>query len=335
MMRIVLAYSGELDTSIAIPWLAETYGAEVIAVTIDLGQGKDLEEVRDRALGSGALRAHVLDVRDEFARDFIVRALKAGVLCRDGAPMTAALGWPLIAQTLVTIAHIEDATAVAHGDSNARQTPLDAAILALDPALKVIAPAREWAMTAEQQLDYARQRGLTRPTIGGDGLVTLKGASAPDEPAFVDIVFERGTPVAINGVAMPPIDLIGSFDIIAGVHGTARVEKVDPAALVALHTAHQELHKATVDADSKRASKAAKLGDQYLEIIRTGVWRSPARQALDVEIDALESRVNGTVRLELLKGRATLVACHPQAGVGTVIPLARATTNHEPRTTND
>ncbi|HEY1910307.1 MAG TPA: argininosuccinate synthase domain-containing protein [Vicinamibacterales bacterium] len=325
MMRIVLAYSGELDTSIAIPWLAETYGAEVIAVTIDLGQGKDLEAVRDRALGSGALRAHVLDLRDEFARDFIVRALKAGVLCREGAPLTAALSWPLIAQTLVTIAHIEDATAVAHGDSNVHQTPLDAAILALDPALKVIAPAREWAMTADQQLDYARQRGLTRPTIGGDGSVTLRGPAAPDEPAFADIVFDRGAPVAINGVAMPPLDLIGSFDIIAGVHGTARVEKMDPAALVALHTAHHELHKATVGADAKRASKAVRLGEQYLEIIRSGAWRSPARQALDVEIDALEARVNGTVRLELLKGRATLAACRPQAAGSAIIPLAKTT----------
>ena len=130
MTRIVLAYSGELDTSIAIPWLAETYGAEVIAVTIDLGQGKDLEAVRDRALGSGALRAHVLDLRDEFARDFIVRALKAGVLCRDGAPLTTALGWPLIAQTLVTIAHIEGRHRRAHGDSHAQQTALDTAIRA-------------------------------------------------------------------------------------------------------------------------------------------------------------------------------------------------------------
>jgi argininosuccinate synthase len=325
MTRIVLAYSGELDTSIAIPWLAETYGAEVIAVTIDLGQGKDLEAVRDRALGSGALRAHVLDLRDEFARDFIVRALKAGVLCRDGAPLTAALGWPLIAQTLVTIAHIEDAAVVAHGRSDVRQTPLDAAIRALDPALKIVAPAREWAMTDEQLLEYARQRGLTRPALGGDGLVTLKGAGAPDEPAFVNIVFERGTPVVLNGVAMPPLDLIGSFDIIAGVHGSARVEKVDPAALVALYTAHRELHKATVGADAKRASKAAKLGEQYFDIIRTGAWQSPARPALDLEIDALEARVNGTVRLQLLKGQSTLVACHPQAAGAAMIPLAKAT----------
>jgi argininosuccinate synthase len=328
MTRIVLAYSGALDTTIAIPWLAEHYRAEIITVTIDLGQGRDLEEVRDRALGSGALRAHVLDLRDEFARDFIVRALQAGVLCQEGRPLTAALGRPLIAQTLVTIAHIEEAAAVAHGDRDASETSLDAAIGALDSILKIIAPAREWGMTLEQQHEYARQRGLTRPTLGGDGAVTSRAAGTPDEPAFVDIAFDRGAPVAINGVAMPPLDLIGSFDIIAGVHGTARVEKVDPAALIALHTAHQELNRATVGADTKRAKSYARLGEQYLDIIRTGAWRSPARQALDTEIDALEARVNGTVRLKLFKGDATIVECRPSKASRTVIPLKKTASTH-------
>src|SRR5580704_6047768 len=135
MTRIVLAYSGGPDTSAAIPWLAETYGADVITVTIDLGQGRDLEEVRDRALANGALRAHVLDVRYEFARDCIVRALKAGVLCEDGMPLASELGRPLVAQTLVTIAGIEQAGAVAHGARHAGVSPIETAVRALDPAI--------------------------------------------------------------------------------------------------------------------------------------------------------------------------------------------------------
>ena len=314
MTRIVLAYSGSLDTSIAIPWLAETYGAEIIAVTIDLGQGQDLEEIRDRALATGALRAHVLDVRDEFARDYIVRALKAGVLCHDGSPMTAALGRPLIAQTLVTIAHIEQTTTVAHGDRDSRVMPLDVAILALDPGLTVVAPAREWGMTRAQQLDYARQRSLTLPaSIAGDGgpAPPRAAAASPDEPAFVAISMERGVPIAINGVAMPPLDLIGSLDIIAGAHGVGRVENVELSTMLALHAAHQQLQQAAITGDAARFS--TRVAEEYLQIVRNGSWFAPLRPALDAYIDSIQERVSGVVRLKLFKGECAIVDCQVSA----------------------
>jgi argininosuccinate synthase len=313
MTRIVLAYSGSLDTSIAIPWLAETYGAEIIAVTIDLGQGQDLEEIRDRALATGALRAHVLDVRDELARDHIVRALKAGVLCHQGVSMASALGRPLIAQTLVTIARIEQATTVAHGDRDSRVMPLDIAILALDPALTVLSPAREWGMTRAQQFDYARQRSLTLPASIADGgsAAPRPAAASPDEPAFVDISIERGVPTAINGVAMAPLDLIGSLDIIAGAHGVGRVERVELSTMLALHTAHQQLQHAAITGDAARFS--TRVAEEYLRLVRNGAWFASLRPALDAYIDKIQEQVTGVVRLKLFRGECVIVDCQVSA----------------------
>jgi len=213
MTRIVLAYSGGLETSIAIPWLADRHAAEIIAVTMDLGQGKEvLEEIRDRALATGALRAHVVDVRDAFARDYIVRALKAGIL-GDLSPVAASLAHPLIAQKLVEIANIEQATIAAHGDPAGSASPLERTIRALDPTMTVLAPAGEWGMTLDQQLAYARERHVTLP-VEYSGLgdrasapraITLKSG----EPASVEIAFEHcgldAKRVALRG---PPRQLV-------------------------------------------------------------------------------------------------------------------------------
>src|SRR5436189_195059 len=190
MERIVLAYSGGLDTSVAIPWLAERYGAEIIAVTMDLGQGKELEDVRDRALATGAVRAHVLDVREEFARDYVLRALKAGAIYEDRYPMGTALGRPLIARKLVEIAAIEQATAIAHGCTGKGndQVRLDVAARALNPALTVVAPARDWGMTRPQEIEYARRHGA--PGVGRidmveNRLVGIKSREIYEAPAAV------------------------------------------------------------------------------------------------------------------------------------------------------
>ena len=167
MQKIVLAYSGSLGTSIAIPWLAEEYGAEVVTVTLDLGQGRELADVRARALALGAARAHVVDAREEFARAGVLAALQSGISCAR-AGLTAALALPLIAKHLVDIAHIEEAAIVAHGarssDDQARQ---DAAVRAIDPALTMVAPARLWKKTPRQLADEARQRGI--PGVSGRG----------------------------------------------------------------------------------------------------------------------------------------------------------------------
>jgi argininosuccinate synthase len=349
MERIVLAYSGGLDTSVAIPWLKEKYQAEIIAVTMDLGQGKELEEVRDRALATGAVRAHVLDVREEFARDFIVPALKADAVYEDRYPMATALGRPLIAQKLVEIAEIEQATAVAHGCTGKGndQVRLDVTTRALNPRLKVIAPARDWGMTRPQEIEYARARGMRVPAtvespystdsnLWGRSIecgvledpwqeppeeiyaLTKPPDDCPDEPAYVELAFEKGIPAAINGVQMPVVDLVASLGTIAGAHGVGRIDMVEnrlvgiksreiyeaPAA-VALHAAHKELQKLVTTRDLERLCRFVSL--QYADLIYNGLWFTPAREALDAFVDKVQERVTGAVRLKLFKGDCRIV----------------------------
>ena len=349
MERIVLAYSGGLDTSVAIPWMAEKYHAEVIAVTMDLGQGKELEQVRDRALATGAVRAHVLDLREEFARDYILPALKADAIYEDRYPMATSLGRPLIAQKLVEIAEIEKATAVAHGCTGKGndQVRLDVTTRALNPGLKVIAPARVWGMTRPDEIEYARQRGIPVPAtvespystdtnLWGRSIecgvledpwqeppediytLTRSPAECPDQPAYVEISFERGVPMAINGVAMPLLDLIASLGTIAGAHGVGRIDMVEnrlvgiksrevyeaPAAVV-LHAAHKELQKLVTMKDLDRLSRLVSL--QYADIVYNGLWFTATREALDAFVEKVQERVTGTVRLKLFKGDCRVV----------------------------
>jgi argininosuccinate synthase len=316
MTRIVLAYSGGLETSIAIPWLAERHGAEVIAVTIDLGQGKEvLEEIRDRALATGALRAHVVDARDAFAREFIVRALKAGILA-DLSPAAASLAHPLIARKVVEIANIEQATIVAHGDPAGLASPLDRTIRQIDPTMTVLAPAGEWAMTEGAQIDYAQQRHVMLPvSLSGlrDRASAPRAAGAlPDEPACVDIAIERGVPVGVNGVMMPLLDLIGSLAIIAGAHGVG--------SLPALQAAHDALEQAAVATPGQFSSP--RVAERYLRVLREGAWFAPARQALDADADAVQEHVSGVVRLKLFEGLCT-VGDVDVTSPGRTIALAR------------
>ncbi len=258
MQRIILAYSGGLDTSVAIPWLAEKFGAEVIALTLDLGQGQELSDVRERALAVGALRAHVIDAREEFARAYILPALQAGAIYEDRYPLTTALGRPLIARHLVQIARMEGATAIAHGctGKDNDQVGLDISVRALDGGLKVIAPARMWGMTRSDEIEYARARSIPVPvtmaspysidsnlwgrsiecgmledpwTEPPDDIFTLTRSpqDCPDQPAYVEIDFEAGVPVRANGIDMPLVELIESLETIAGSHGVGRIDMVE------------------------------------------------------------------------------------------------------------
>jgi argininosuccinate synthase len=298
--RVVLAHSGTVDTASVIPWLADTCGAEVIAVTIDLGQKKEwLEEVRDRALATGAVRAHVVDVRDEFAREYLARGLKAGLLGPDPASTAASLACPLIARTLVSIAGIEQARTVAHGDSH-DVAPLAATVHAIDAALALVAvPA---SMVAPHDA------APPTPRTGG---------ALPAEPAYVEIAMARGIPTGVNGVTMPWHDLVGSLDIIARAHG------VGPSPLVLLDVAHAALQNAMVSGDAERFG--VQIGAEYRRMLRDGSWFSPMRQALDAYVDTLQERVGGVVRLELLDGTCTVVDCQPSAiAVSAMIPLTKA-----------
>jgi argininosuccinate synthase len=302
MERIVLAFSGGLESTVAIPWLAERHGAEIVAVTIDLGQGRELEEVRDRALAAGAVRAHVLDAREEFARGYIVRALKADAAPGD-VPLGAALGAPLIVQIAVQIAGIEHATAIAHG---AKGTAMDAAARLLHPTLRVLAPAREWAMTEAQQAAYIRARQIPfQPPSPPE--VTGRDGGGP-EPAAVDVAFERGVPTGINGVHMPILDLFDSLGTIAAAHGVGRPRGRDlreaPAAVV-LYAAHRALRTSVASDDLNRLCGV--ISGEYADLIRRGLWFTPAREALDAFVNSANERVTGMVRLRLFEGRCEIL----------------------------
>jgi argininosuccinate synthase len=349
MTRIVLAYAGGLDTSVAVPWLAERYGAEVVCLTLDLGQGKDLQTVRERALSAGALRAHVLDVREEFAQEYILPALQADAVYEGRYPLATALGRPLIAKKLVEIARIEGATAIAHGCTGKGndQVRIEVSARALMPGLRVIAPAREEAMSREAKIEFARQRGVPAPAdtpspyaidanLWGRSVqrgiledtwveppaevfsLTKDPAQCPDEPAYLELEFERGVPVAVNGVAMPFMDIIASVGTIAGDHGVGRIDMIEnrlvgiktrevyeaPAAVV-LHLAHADLEGFVSPRDLQRVKQ--EMAARYADMVYDGAWYSPVREAMDAFVAKVQDRVTGALRVKLFKGSAQVV----------------------------
>jgi argininosuccinate synthase len=351
LRRIVLAYTGSATTTVAIRWLADRYGAEVVTLTLDLGQGAGLETVRDRALAAGARRAHVVDAREEFARDFIVPALCAGAVRGDGDPLLTALSRPVIARHLVEVATIEDADALAHGCSghepDARR--FETLLHALRPALTVLAPARDWRLTPVELARRARQYGLavsapgacdvhhnlwgrtaepgpaavndTAAAAAGDRevyVLTRSPSAAPDLPANVEVSFQEGVPVAVNGVALPLVELISSVQTIAGTHGVGRIAAspapdgarpltIEAPAATVLHEAHRALQRSVVPpdlADSAREREAT-----YVDLVATGGWFSAEREAGDAFVARVQKHVTGTARLKLFKGRSEVVEC--------------------------
>ena len=349
MERIVLAYSGGLDTSVAIPWLTETLGAEVIAVTLDLGQGSELNQVRERALAAGAVRAHVLDVCDTFARGFVLPALQAGALYESQYPLAAALARPLMAQTLVDLAAMEGATAIAHGSTGKGngQARLDLAVRALNPSLRILAPARQWNMTRAQAIAYAAARGIpvaptlehpysTDANLWGRSVscgvledpwaeppadvfkLTRPVEHGPGDPAYVELTFEAGVPVALNGVPMPLVELLATVATIAGHHGVGRIDMVEnrllgiksreiheaPAAVV-LHAAHRDLQAFVTTRELDRIARH--LGAAYGDLVYNGLWFTDARRAMDAFVAAVQQRVTGDVRVKLFRGDCQVV----------------------------
>ena len=349
MERIVLAYSGGLDTSVAIPWLAEQYDAEVVAVTMDLGQGKALEDVRDRALAAGAVRAHVLDVREEFAQSYVLPALKADAIYLDRYPMGTALCRPLIARKLVEIAAIEQATAIAHGctGNGNDQVRIDVAARAINPAITVIAPVRDWGMTRSEEIEYARTRGIPVPAtvdspystdanLWGRSIecgvledpwteppeeiytLTRRAVECPDEAASVELTFERGVPTAINGVAMSFVELIASLGTISGAHGVGRIDMVENQLVGIKSRQIYEAPAATVlHMAHKELQRVVSTTDadrfsrsvsfQYADIVYNGLWFTPLREALDAYVANVQERVSGVIRLTLFKGDCRVV----------------------------
>ena len=349
MDRIVLAYSGGLDTSVAIPWLAEKYRAEIVAVTMDLGQGRELDDVRERALAIGAVRAHVIDLREEFARDFILPALQAGAIYEGRYPLATALGRPLISKHLVEIARIEGATAIAHGCTGKGndQVRMDVSARALDPSIKVIAPARVWGLTRPQEIEYARQRGIPVPAtvespystdtnLWGRSIecgvledpwheppdeiysLTKSPADTPDTPAYVELEFEQGVPVKISGVQMSLVELISSLETIAGAHGVGRIDMVENR-LVGIKS--REIYEAPAAVALHTAHKelqklvtprdlerlTSELGVRYADLVYNGLWYTPTREAIDALVKKVQEKVTGRVRLKFFKGDCRVV----------------------------
>jgi argininosuccinate synthase len=334
MERIILGYTGSLETSIAIAWLAERYSAEIIAVTLDLGQRTELVEIRERALALGARRCHVIDARDELVREYILRTLQAGAL-RDGrVPLATALTRPLIVRKLVDIARMEGAAAIAHGSTAGSQDAarIEAASHTLAPFLTLLAPAQLWELTRDQQIEYARARRVpiadADPAVSSDanlwgrsfsitsepseGMYTLTRAPehCPDQPAYIDIEFENGTPVRANGIELPMLEMIESLETIAGSHGVGRIESgndgfVEAPAAVVLHTAHAELQAFVAPRELQDVTTV--VSRAYADLVDGGRWFSHTREALDSLLGAIQPRVTGSIRLELSKGTCRAV----------------------------
>ncbi|HET8683645.1 MAG TPA: argininosuccinate synthase [Micromonosporaceae bacterium] len=346
--RVVLAYSGGLDTSVAIPYLAEQTGAEVVAVAVDVGQGgEDLEVVRKRALACGAVEAQVVDAREEFAAEYCLPALRANALYMDRYPLVSALSRPLIVKHLVAAARAHGGTIVAHGCTGKGndQVRFEVGIGALAPDLTVVAPARDFAWTRDKAIEYANRHELpieashsspysVDQNLWGRAVETgflediwnaptedvysyTADPAAAREPDEVVVTFDAGVPVAVDGRAVTPYQVVTELNQRAGAAGVGRLDMVEdrlvgiksrevyeaPGA-VALITAHQELENVTVERDLARFKRG--VDQRWSELVYDGLWFSPLRHALDAFIDSAQRHVCGDVRLVLHGGRAVV-----------------------------
>ncbi|MCI0462612.1 MAG: argininosuccinate synthase [Gemmataceae bacterium] len=347
--KVILAYSGGLDTSVMVPWIRENYNLDVVAFTVDLGQGEDIEKIRQKALKTGAVDAVALDARNLFVDLFVWPALMAGALYEGKYPLATALGRPLIAKLMVDTAREYKATAVAHGCTGKGndQVRFDVTFQTLAPDLRIIAPVREWKMTRDAEIKFAQQHGIPveateespysidqnlfgrsceagvledpwdEPPEGAFAW-TVDPAKAPNEPEYVEIEFERGRPVALNGEKLDGVPLIERLNALGGKHGVGRIDHVEnrlvgiksrelyeaPAAVI-LHDAHRELEFLCL---SKQALRFKTLVSQeYADIIYNGLWFNAFHQDLFQFVLSNQRFVTGLVRVKLFKGKATVV----------------------------
>ena len=347
--KIILAYSGGLDTSVSVKWIQEKYGYDVIALGLDVGEGKDLEAIKNKALNVGAIKAYMIDAKELLAKEYILPALKANCLYEGKYPLSSALSRPLISKLLVEVAEKEGAAAVAHGCTGKGndQVRFEVSIQALNPSLKVVAPVREWGMTRDEEIKYAEENGIPIPVdldnpfsidanIWGRaceaGVLEDPWAEAPeaafdwtnpieltpDSAEYVEIEFEQGVPVALNGEKLPLVQLIETLNALGGKHGVGRIDHIEnrlvgiksrevyenPAALILIN-AHKELEFLTLTREVSQFK--TQVEQQMSKIIYEGLWYSPIKPALDAFINETQKTVTGTIRVKLHKGNHTVV----------------------------
>lgn len=344
--KVVLAYSGGLDTSVIIPWLKENYNnCEVIAVTADLGQGDELDPVHDKALKSGASKCYILDLKEEFIADYVWPVVKAGAVYEKKYLLGTSFARPLIAKRLVEIAEKEGADAVAHGATGKGndQVRFELSVKALAPQLAIIAPWREWSIRSrEDAIDFAEAHNIPIPVtkehdysmdrnmwhLSHEGsdledpwnapkdalfIITNTPETAPDKAEYVELEFEQGVPVAVNGKKMSPATIVENLNEIGIRNGVGICDMVEnrlvgmksrgvyetPGGSI-IYYAHNELENLCLD----RATMSYKqmVGIKYSELVYDGMWFSPLREALAAFVDETQKTVTGTVRLKLYKG---------------------------------
>jgi argininosuccinate synthase len=342
--KVVLAYSGGVDTSVAVRWLQQEKGLEVIAVAIDVGEERDYSGIREKALNLGAVKSIVIDAKERFANEFISRAVKSNSMYENRYPVSTALARPLIAQLVGEVAVEEGASVLAHGSTGKGndQVRFEVTWQCLFPQMRIFAPVREWGMTRDQEIAYAEKHNVPIPVTKKSPYsldVNLWGKSceagvledpwneppadvwtwtkspteAPSDAGYVNIGFEAGIPVSLDGKKMSLKDIVIQLNGFAGEHGVGRIDMVEnrlvgiksretyecPAA-VTLIAAHRELESLCLE----RSVMHYKLGveQKYTELIYNGLWFSPLRMALDAFVDDTQKAINGEVRMKLHKG---------------------------------
>jgi len=349
--RVLLLYSGGLDTSVMLKWIQDAYGAEVVCLTVNLGQpGEDYAVIEGKALRLGALECHVVDAREEFAREYVARAIKANAIYGSGYPLFTALGRPLIAKLAVAQARASGCDTIAHGCTGKGndQVRIEATIATLAPELKVIAPVRSWQMGRDEEIAYAREHGI--PVKGGteaapysiddnlwgrssegrwiedlghapeDDVFSLvrRPQEAPDEPETLELEFDRGVPVALDGERLELVELIERVAELGARHGVGIVDHIEdrivglkvrdiyeaPAAAIIL-PAHEELERLVCTIHQNQFKPA--LDRQWAYLVYAGLWWEPLRTDIDAYVEEVNARVSGKIGVRLYKGRAQVV----------------------------
>jgi len=346
--KVVLAYSGGLDTSVAIRWLQDKYDVDVVAVSVDVGQPGDMEENIGRAKTIGAVNAYAIDAKQEFVEEYCFQALKANAMYEDTYPVCTSIARPLIAKLLVDVARKEGASFIAHGCTakGNDQVRFDVSIGALAPELGIIAPMREWVMTREDEIDYAKEHNIpikvkkaspysTDENMWGRSIEcgviedawheppedafewTVSPAKAPDAPEYVEIGFEKGRPTSLNGKKMDGVSLIRNLNALAGKHGVGRIDHVEDR-LIGIKS--REIYECPAAITLITAHKdlekmvlpkdvlkfKAEVDQKYAELAYDGLWFSTLKECFDAFIHKTQEFVTGTVRMKLFKGSAAV-----------------------------